>query len=108
MISYCVQNLIFIVDSLVDFTDQLTKEWFLSSDDSCTLILGSMIAFITFWVIDGILAEFYFTWFQHAKGYVTGISSFNQTFALLNMQILLIVVIIVTFIQGIIRLLKCK
>jgi hypothetical protein len=92
----------------VDFIDALTKQFFLASSNSCVLCIGSMLAFIAFWVIDGIVAEFYFTWFAQAKANVKGQGAPNQSIAFINMQMLIIVVMVVTFIQGILRLLLCK
>ena len=56
------------------------------------------------------MAEFYFTWFANAKANVNmdGVGFFDPTNAFLNMDLLLIVVMVVTFIQGILRLLQCK
>lgn len=108
VIQYTVSNLIFILNSFVDFINALTKEFMQTSSSTLVFCVGSMISFLAYWVVVGVLVDFYWNWFKVMESYLTGVSDFNPTKALANMEILIIVVMSVTFIQGILRILQCK
>jgi hypothetical protein len=84
-ISYTVSNLIFILNSYVDFTNALTKEFMLTSSSSCLYCLGSMLAVIAYWTSAFVITDFLETWFKQSQQLVRGVSDFNTKPAFYNM-----------------------